>query len=98
MTTKYGIYFHYGKNGEHSVYFIAGSTRYGRSEYDYRLLTDYYTGHTSGDDAFGLGDGSNGIQTFSFSIDTSHLVNYNFGGGIGQDRVIAGQIRCIRNE
>lgn len=98
LTTKYGIYFHYGKNGEHSVYFIAGSTRYGRSEYDYRLLTDYYTGHTSGDDAFGLGDGSNGIQTFSFSIDTSHLVNYNFGGGIGQDRVIAGQIRCIRNE
>lgn len=98
LTTKYGIYFHYGKNGEHSVYFIAGSTRYGRSEYDYRLLTDYYTGHTSGDDAFGLGDGSNGIQTFSFSIDTSHLVNYDFGGGIGQDRVIAGQIRCVRNE
>lgn len=99
LATRYGTYFHYGKNGDHSVYFIAGSARFGRTEYDDRLLGDYYVCHTSGDAAYALSAGENGVSTFSFSINhSSRFVYYAFGGSSNEDRVTAGSIRCVRDE
>ena len=61
LATEYGAYFHYGKNGDHSVYFISGSHRYGRIEFK-GLKPFFYTGHTSGTGTKGRRNGNNSVS------------------------------------
>lgn len=98
LATEYGAYFHYGKNGDHSVYFISGSHRYGRIEFK-GLKPFFYTGHTSGTGTKGRRNGNNSVLTLSLFIKNPIVADYGFGGGDGwDDRATAGSIRCVRDE
>lgn len=97
--TKYGLYFHFGEKGEHSMYFMSGSHRSGIVDYEVRLEPLFYTGHTSGSNISARGNGRNTVMCLALSIEAPLTILYGFGGGEGwTDRVTAGSIRCVRDE
>lgn len=97
--TKYGLYFHFGEKGEHSMYFMSGSHRSGIVDYEVRLEPLFYTGHTSGSNVSARGNGRNTVMCLALSIEAPLTILYGFGGGEGwTDRVTAGSIRCVRDE